>query len=373
MTSAPAATRVCFLLPTLDIGGAERVVVRTASGLRASGYDATILGFRRGSGQLAAEARTAGLDVHALSNGSSRNPILVPRLLAWLRSHQPDAVLSYMFHANVAARLVGRLAGVRCIITSERVVGWETPLRIAINRATCGLSDVITTNSAAGVEFWSRQLALPAERVVLIYNGVDTARFQPAASAKAGAPVVMGNLARLHAANGHTTLVDALGRLAREALPEWRCDIAGDGPERQRLEQQCQSLGLDARVRFLGHSSSPEEFLRRLDLYVQPSAVAGMSNAVLEAMATGLPVVATAVGGTAEAIVDGASGLLVPGGDATAMATALRSLLQRADLRRQLGSAARTRVEGQFSVDRMVADTIALIETALARRRGHRT
>jgi glycosyltransferase involved in cell wall biosynthesis len=362
MKREAAVRRVCFLLPTLDIGGAERVVVRTASGLRARGYHSTILGFCRGSGRLESEALAAGLDVHALSHGSSRNPIVIPRLFAWLRSHQPDAVLSYMFHANIAARLVGRLAGVRRIITSERVVGWETPFRIATNRATRGLSDVITTNSAAGVAFWSDKLALPADRIDLIYNGVDTARFHPPANASSGVPIVIGNLARLHAANGHATLVEALGRLAHESLPEWRCDIAGDGPERERLDQQCSSLGLNARVRLLGHTSSPEEFLRNLDLYVQPSAVAGMSNAVLEAMATGLPVVATAVGGTPEAIVDGESGLLVPDGDAAAMAAAVRALVQNADLRRNIGAAARVRVEGRFSVDRMVDTTVALIE-----------
>lgn len=353
--------KTVFLLPVLDIGGAERVVLRTAAGLDRRRFDPTILAFCRGTGRLAAETQASGVPARFLRERNARSPLLVWQLFRWLRRHRADVLVSYMFHANITARVVGRLAGVRRIICSERVVGWESKARIAVNRATVRLADAVTTNSMAGVSFWAERLGLPPSRVRLIYNGVDTRLFQPRA-VTLGEPVTIGTLARLHVANDHETLLAALARLASMDLPTWRCLIAGEGNEAPRLQQVCREAGLSDRVTFLGHRSTPAEFLRKLDIYVQPSLVAGMSNAVLEAMASGLPVVATNVGGTSEVVQNGATGLMVPPGDFEAMGKAIASLVAAPDIRASLGRAARARVEERFSLDRMVSDTAALIE-----------
>jgi glycosyltransferase involved in cell wall biosynthesis len=369
--STPKSTsgrlRVVFLLPTLDIGGAERVALRTAAGLDPDRFDARILALVRGSGRLSDEARESHVAVESLAD--LKSPLLAWSLFRWLRRHPTDVVLSYMFHANLAARLVGRLAGVGAIICSERVVGWETSLRIAVNRLTLPLADAVTTNSAAGVEFWSRRLGVAPWEVRLIHNGVDTARFAPVARHR-GDAVVIGSLARLHPANGHETLLLALRRMESLNLPAWRCVVGGDGGEATRLRSLCRTASLDHRVTFAGHVTDSVTFLRGLDLFVQPSLVAGMPNAVLEAMATALPVVATAVGGTPEVVDAGNTGLLVDAGDADALCTTLASLVRDPLTRARMGQAGRERIEALYGLDRMVGKVASLIEETAARGQG---
>jgi glycosyltransferase involved in cell wall biosynthesis len=362
--------RIVFLLPTLDIGGAERQVLRAAAGLDARRFDPLVLAFQTGSGRLARELEAAGVTAVDLGLESRRSAIAAGwRLTRWLRAHPCDVLMAYMFHANLAARLVRPFARVPRLVCSERVVGWESPLRVAVNRATCRLADAITTNSAAGVRFWANKLGLPESRVHLIYNGVDVALFSPRddRTARQPGPVVIGNLARLHRKNGHETLLDALEALAAKPdLPSWRCVIAGEGPEAQALAESITRRGLDARVELAGHVGDPAVFLRSLDLYVQSSTAEGLPNAALEAMATGLPVVATAVGGTPEVVEEGKTGWLVPAGDAGSLAGQIAALLRAPAERGAMGQAGRQRVEQRFSVPRMIADTERLLDGLLA-------
>jgi glycosyltransferase involved in cell wall biosynthesis len=196
----------------------------------------------------------------------------------------------------------------------------------------------------------------------VVVNGVDTAEFSPRNHLKASTVTILGNLARLHAKNDQACLLRALGLLAnRNDLPSWSCLIGGEGPERLSLERLCAELGLESVVHFVGHVSSPSRFLSEIDVYAQSSVAEGLPNAVLEAMATGLPVVATAVGGTPEVVRSGETGLLVPADDPAALAEALSFLLVRPDVRAAMGAAGRARVESQFSVHTMVQETEGLL------------
>ena len=260
------------------------------------------------------------------------------------------------------------------LICSERVVEWETPVRVALNRATVHMADAITTNSQAGVDFWASRLGLAPSKIRLIYNGVDTTGFQPrerasdAPSDGAGGPIVIGNLGRLHHKSGQRHLLAALKRVAADAsLPPWRCVIAGDGPEARSLADLAAGLGLSSRVELVGHVEVPERFLQTIDIYVQPSTAEGLPNAVLEAMATGLPVVATAVGGTPEVVEDGTTGWLTPSGDDAAMAERITRLLTDPARRAAMGRAGRLRVETRFSVRRMVQQTEDLLDEVAGR------
>lgn len=359
--------RVVFLLPTFDIGGAERAVLRTAAGLDRRRFVPAVVAFQAGSQRLVHELRAVGVPAVHFGVSSRRSPLSLWRLVRWLRAYRCDVLMSYMFHANLASRLVRSVARVPRLVCSERVVQWETPLRIALNRATVRLADAITTNSEAGVAFWADRLRMPPSRIRMIYNGVDTTRFHAVPRAAAG-PLVIGNLGRLHEKSGQGGLLDGLQRLIDvPSLPPWRCDIAGDGPEASALRERVRSLGLTSHVRLLGHVDAPERFLQSLDIYVQPSMAEGFPNAVIEAMATGLPVVATAVGGTPEAVDDGVTGWLVPrAGHEQAIATRLARLLREPAERAAMGRAGRVRVEDRFSLGRMVEETERLLEDLTA-------
>ena len=175
---------------------------------------------------------------------------------------------------------------------------------------------------------------------------------------------MVGSLGRLHPQKGFSDLLTAFAQV-RQRIPSVRLFVAGDGELRDDLEAQARSLGMAAVVTFAGVRADVSEVLAALDVFVLPSLWEGMPNAVLEAMASGLPVVATAVGGTPEVVVDGVTGLLVPPQDPGALAQAIGHLLRDPDLRRRMGRAGRRRVEEHFDVRETVRQVESLYETLL--------
>jgi glycosyltransferase involved in cell wall biosynthesis len=338
--------RVLFLIPAFDIGGAERVVARTAMSLDRHRFEPIVAGFVPGSGRLLEQLQ----GVSSLVVGEQKASVtLAWRLLRTLRQTRPDILLTYMFHANVAGRLLGRLSGVRTIVSSERVVGWEPRWRILVNRATAGLATAVTTNSLAGRAFWARNLGLSPEKIHVLYNGIDLAEFPVRDNVSTG-PTRFGVLARLHSANGHRWLLDGLKQLEARVPAPWTCEFAGDGPELIDLRNRVHAMGLATRVMFVGHRSDASCFLRSLHAYIHPSLVSGMPNAVLEAMASGLPVIATAVGGTPEAVQHGSTGWLVTPGDVQEFVKHAAYVTQNRDAATEMGRRARRRIEEEFSL-----------------------
>jgi glycosyltransferase involved in cell wall biosynthesis len=170
---------------------------------------------------------------------------------------------------------------------------------------------------------------------------------------------LVGSVGRLHPQKDFATLLAAIAQV-RKRIPTVRLLLVGDGELRDELESQSRSLGLSEIVTFAGSRTDVPEILAAVDVFTLSSLWEGMSNAALEAMAAGLPVVATAVGGTPEVVVDEVTGLLVPPHDPTSLAGALTTLLREPALRRRMGQAGRERVQEQFSVERMVCRTEAL-------------
>ncbi len=194
----------------------------------------------------------------------------------------------------------------------------------------------------------------------MIPNGVDTARFTPAEHREHRGPVQLVFVGRVVHQKGLDVLLSALSRLPAEA--DYELTIVGDGPLRDALTKQAASLGVLARLRFAGWAGREEmpDLLRRADLFVFPSRDEGMPNAVLEAMAAGLPVVATRISGNEEVVADGETGLLVPPDDPDALAGALAGFLADAALRRRMGAAGRERVCREYSW-RSVAERYAAL------------
>jgi len=361
------AVKLVFLLPTFDVGGAERAVARLAARLDRQRYEVVVAAFVKGSGRLLAQPELQ--DVRTAVIGAQRGAGLLPALWSWLRRERPTVLLTYMFHANQAGRLCGRLAGVPVIVCSERVVGWESRWRVALNRLSVGLTDVVTTNSEAGRRFWSTELGLSADRVEVIPNGVDTDTYRPA-ERPAGGIVRLGVLARLHRANGHDWLLDGLAALRRQVPTGWVCVAAGEGAEEATLRAKATALGLDDVVEFTGFELDAPSFLQSLDIYIHPSVVSGMPNATLEAMAVALPIVATGVGGTPEVVDDGITGWLVDVGDVNSFVEKTSRLLQSAPERRRMGQLGRERIIQRFSLSAVVDRTQMVVDRLLENKLG---
>jgi glycosyltransferase involved in cell wall biosynthesis len=203
---------------------------------------------------------------------------------------------------------------------------------------------------------------------MVIRNGIDTERFNHTGPHAGGPAMLVG---RLSPEKDVSNLLRATA-LAVCELPAFRLEIAGDGACLPALRAEAESLGLKERVSFLGEVRDVASLLRRASLYVLPSLTEGISLTLLEAMAVGLPVVATHVGGNSEVVADGETGLMVPAQDPAALARAMVRILRDPVQGEVLGRAGRERVEKRFDVRRMVAEYEALYAALLESRRGGR-
>jgi glycosyltransferase involved in cell wall biosynthesis len=214
----------------------------------------------------------------------------------------------------------------------------------------------------------TRKLRWPAGRVQVVHNGMICSPPVDRTSALALKRQLAGNrpivltVARLDEQKGHHYLLEAATQ-----IPEAQFVLAGDGPLRSTLEAQARSLGLEERVTFLGHRTDIADLLAACDVFVLPSLYEGLPLSILEAMAARKPVIATNIGGTVEAVIDGETGELVPPADPIALAAAIRSVVSDHALAQRLGAAGRRRVEQEFSAASMIKQVTAVYAELLAR------
>jgi glycosyltransferase involved in cell wall biosynthesis len=354
---------ILLLINTFDMGGAERVYIELARGLCGQRFRVVAACLQARSGRVADELRGSGADVVNL--GAKRSsPAGLLRLVRFLRREQIDVVYTFLIHSHVVGRFAGRLAGVPVVLSSQQTMGWEGPLGRRLNRFTSRWCSAIVAVSEQVRNYLVREVGVPAGKVVTIHNAVDLTRFSHPASSIARPQILIGSVARLNPEKDHATLLKAFEVVCR-GYPSARLVLAGDGPERPRLERLAEELGIHARVGFLGEVTDVASVYRQFDLYVQASHVEGFSLAILEAQASALPVVVSDVGGNAEAVLNGRTGLLVPPRDVDALASAICRLLDDPQLARSLGDQARAHVAERYSLTSMVAATVALITDLL--------
>jgi glycosyltransferase involved in cell wall biosynthesis len=250
-------------------------------------------------------------------------------------------------------------------------MAWEGWSRRLLNRWTLPLATHVIAVSEAVAAYAGREFRIPPERLTVIPNGVDLDHFRPPPRPPDPHDPVIGCVAGLRPEHDHLTLIQAFATLVRR-LPRATLLLVGRGPEEARIRSAAAARGVLSQVVFAGEQPDVSPFLHRMDLYAQASLTAGLPNAILEAMACGLPVVATAVGGTPEAVAHGSTGLLVPPGDPEALAGAAATVLEDPALAARFGHAARARVEDRFSEAMMLSRFESLVDRLAARHLGLR-
>ena len=360
-------TTVMHLITELDSGGAQSALLRLLEGLDRSRFTPVVLCFYNGDRLVAQQIRNLGVEVIDLGMNSKWRVGAFGRLWRLLRQRRPALLHTWMFHANVPGRLFGRLAGVPVIISSERTMGQEGWGRRFLNRLTSPLADRIICVSQNVADFAQQVIGLPADKLVVIQNGIDTAYFRPAAmpAHKAPGQMTIGYVGRLQKVKGVDLLIAAFAQLMAK-YPTIQLHLVGDGSEREVLTAQVQQLGLEQNVHFLGVRADVADLYQTFDLFVLPSLWEGMPNVVLEAMACGVPVVATNTGGTPEIVQHGKTGLLVEPGHATLLYEAMSMLIADTALHCQLVQAGRPYVEQTRSINQTIAKTVLLYEQLLA-------
>jgi sugar transferase (PEP-CTERM/EpsH1 system associated) len=367
---------VGHVLGTLGRGGAERLVVDLVN--RASSrYHHRIFCLKEG-GPLEAEITSPDVGVHVLGIAEGRQPHAPLLLARALRRERLDVVHSHNWGTFLDGAVGARLAGVRTRVHSVHGMYHEDTRRMAgrrvwIHRLVGPSYGVWTAVSEDLKRRYVAEAGVPAERIRVVPSGVDLERYRPRTDraelrARWGAgegDFLVACMGTLYWVKDHASLVQAAGALKDGGRPV-RVVVVGDGPLRGEIQAEIDRRGLGPTFVLAGRVPDPAEVLGAADAFVLPSLIEGVSVALLEAMACGLPCVATRVGGTPEVIGDGVQGRLVPPRDPAALATAIGGLAADRAAARAMGEAARRRAEEWFGLERMVSTFEAVYEEALS-------
>jgi starch synthase (maltosyl-transferring) len=369
--------RLTFVITDLDVGGAERALVALATRLDRSRWLPSVICLG-GEGELAEILRREAIPCICLDVNPLHPLLAVARVALAMRKQRPELVQSFLFHANLAARLAAPWAGRPWVVGGIRVAERQRRWHLTLDRLTAHLSAGSVCVSD-GVRRFSLEAGLTPDRLLVIPNGIDPEPFDravPVPRSSIGIPEG-GHLAifvgRLDPQKGLKRLLDAATQVAAKSA-DWHLAIVGDGPDRgwliERIASMDATVSITGRVRWLGRRSDIPGLLKSADLLVLPSLWEGMPNVVLEAMAAGLPVVATKVEGTEDLVRPGQTGWLVPPGDSEALTVALLEASQDAGRCRTYGQAGRQRIEESFTPQQVVASYESLWAGLLGYRIG---
>jgi glycosyltransferase involved in cell wall biosynthesis len=358
------------VIHSLEYGGAQKDLYYYAKFHDSDRYKLEIISFHPG-GEMIPEFESLGIKVHVLDRRSS-DPLGIVHLKKLFRKLGADIVHfhnSLPVFAGVPAACLGR---VPLKVMTEHSIYYPGKAGNAITTSLYfNLRRRLDMVIACSEEVRrSHSDNFDPERTVTIVNGVDLDEFTPQEPAAAKDPGIysIGSVGSLTVQKGYPNLLKAVAVLAEKDIPA-RLTLVGDGPLREDLERQAAESGITDRVVFAGATGDVASKLRSFDVIAGSSIREGLPLSILEAMASGLPVVTTDVGGNREAVEDGVTGLLVPPGDSYALADALTSLWTDAEKRTSMGAAGRARAENLFSARKMVSGTEQLYEELLEEKR----
>jgi glycosyltransferase involved in cell wall biosynthesis len=354
----PRRLRVAQITLGLEVGGQERLLAEMARHRDASRFDWTVIVLGR-RGPLAEAIEAVGVRVLSLDEPAGFRPMLWRRLARLLRQERFDIVHTHDDRPLLYAMPAAWWAGIpRRVHTHHHgrlgQVRWQQRWLVQ-QAARCAQYFVCVSQDSAR---YAIEQGVDARHVQTLWNGIDLARFARQGPCDEG-PIV--TVARLSPEKDIANLLYAVRHVVA-AFPEARFEIAGDGPCRADLAQLTKDLQLTEHVLFHGEVRDIPALLARARLFVLPSQTEGISLTLLEAMARGLPVVTTQVGGNPEVVESGTTGLLVPAGNPEALGQAITSALADPERSRQMGYAGRCRVERCFDIREMMAQYEALYE-----------
>lgn len=368
---------IAYFTESAEFGGAEHALLHLIAGLDRQRWR-PVLFHHAGEGlaPLLTVARELDVQLRAVppmplgKQGAAR----IPLFMRELRDIQPA-----VFHAHLTWPLACKygilsavLARIPAIVATEQLwidLPYSRSTRLQLRLLATRVGAYIAVSQALANNL-IRTFGVPSRKITVIRNAIPADRFtghsegHAAIDAPSHLPIVL-TCARLDPQKGLCYLLEAAAH-----IPDALFVLAGDGPERASLETLAHDLGISRRVRFLGYRQDIPALLACCDLFVLPSLYEGLPLSILEAMAAGKPVVATAIGGTDEAVLHGTTGVLVPPADAAALAGAIQTILAHPVLARAMGTAGKQRVAQQFSVEHMVERTTSVYDWLLNKRAG---
>lgn len=369
--------RVCLLLPKLQIGGAEVQVLHLLRNLDKSRFAVSLCCFNRGDMEMEKEARRHVESVFWIGFRWRTFVFAFGRLVRFLRRGRFDILHCHLALADSIGRLAGRVSGVPVLVTTEHGKHlWKSRPHLVLERLLGPITDLRICVSRDIMDIRRRREGTPLSKLEHIPNAVDPVMFGKPGKGRAAVMTEFGwgasdllavSVGRLVPAKNYPLLIETVSLLTGR-FPELRCLLVGDGECRGEIAAKVESMGMEDHVTLAGSRRDIPDILAAADVFVLSSMREGLPVALLEAMAAGKAVVGTLVGGIPDAINNGENGILVPPGDAEALAAAAAGLLENAELRRELGRTAASDADSRFSA-RGISERIGEIYVRLYRKK----
>ena len=377
--SGSRPVHVCQLVHGLEVGGVEIMVLNLVERLDPHQYHVTIACLDL-LGTLSGRAREKGIEVELVPRRPGIDWSYPARLAKFLKERRVDVLHLHNPTPFFYGALAGRLARIPCVVYTEHgrdlSRGWK--VRLA-HRILARFVDRIVVVAEHGRRLLMEGEGVDGRKITRIYNGIDGRQFDHVqggnspgrlAAILGTAGLVVGIVARLDPIKNHRALFEAF-RMLIPRLPEITLLVVGDGAARAELEAAAGRLGITSKVRFLGARSDVPQLLHAMDLFVLPSHSEGLSLTLIEACASGKPIVATDVGGNGEVVQDGYNGLLVAPDNPKALADAMYRVLSAPQRAREMGTNGRAKFARDFTLDAMVGGYLRLYESVLAKQSRH--
>jgi glycosyltransferase involved in cell wall biosynthesis len=360
--------KLLVITDTMEVGGTQRQIVELARHIDSSAYEVSLVYFRNRSTYVD-DLREAGVNVTCIPKRWKVDPLFLYRLMRYLRQGEFELVHAFSFSGELWGWLANRIAGHARFISSVRsVYEWYSPLQWRIKRWITLGSAALVANSRAGADYAALRMGVRSSSVQVVHNGMwfpqstDEVRKQRAARTDGEFRVLF--VGRIVDHKNLPCLMRAFKSIVA-TLPHARLDIVGDGPDRAEMEALAASLGVAPRVAFHGEQADVVPYLAAADVFVCSSHREGLSNAIMEAMGAGLPVIASHVGGNSELVIHGETGLLFPPDDHESLAAMLIALAQDPARSRALGEAGHARVRRHHDPGRMAEELERIYERCL--------
>ena len=357
---------VLHVIGQLTKGGAEKQLYLLCRELKDRGWQVYVLSLSEG-GFWKEKLESLGIEVYSIDarkNMEWRRIAFARKIISEVK---PDVLHTWLFHGNSYGRLGAIFQKPPLVIASERMPALKKSFRDKMtDRLLQHWTELMISNSKIGVDMIRKNVGISSTRTRVVYNGIDN--WSPITGEKwpddlngffdrkmdvNSPPLLIGAAGRLVEMKGYQYLIRSIAQLRHDSI-DASAIILGDGPFRSQLEQQVAELDLVENIVLPGERNDVRRILPHLDLFVQCSEFEGFSNSLMEAMQSGLPVVATDVGGNPEMVTDFETGLLVPWADSEALKLAIIQLAENNELRTRLGRAARLSILENFNVEKMV-------------------
>lgn len=372
-------TKILQIIDGLNIGGAEILLVDLVTGIQQAGLD-VLVGYST-PGVLKDRLEEAGVPCIRLPRYGRVDPFLFLNMCRLILLEKPDVVHTHLFKSDLHGRLAAAVCRVPVIVsTLHNTDVWaKKPLLGRIYGATAAFANQLIAVTEEVRNYQIEHTGISPRKIVVIKNGIRVEKFQPNPNRKqalrdelrisTGIPLV-GIIGRLQPQKDHGCFLRSAA-LIWQAMPQARFVVIGEGPLREDLQAQAAQLGLEDAVVFCGLRQDIPEVLASLNILVISSLWEGLPVTLLEAMAAGIPVVATQVGGIPEVVQSETSALLVPPGSPEALAEACLRILRDRKFAARLAQNALDVVRSQYSVDAMIAKTLMLYKEFLEAHAGH--